>query len=217
MDKVRVIPYGVDTARFDAGRVPPERRAEVRARFGTPLVVATGRLVYYKGLHHLIEAARRVDAAVAIVGTGPLEADLRRQASSLPRVTLTGAVPEEDLIATLASADCFVLPSISHAESFGIATLEAQAMGIPAVVTDVGTATVEAIEPGVTGLVVAPGDPMALAQAIESIVADAALRERMGNAARRRTLERFSIGRMAESFRALYHEVSEAPPQRRRR
>ena len=62
----------------------------------------------------------------------------------------------------LAAADLFVLPSTSRAESFGLATAEAQAMGMPAVVTDVGTGTTEAIAPGETGVAVPPRNPALL-------------------------------------------------------
>jgi rhamnosyl/mannosyltransferase len=210
-DKVHVIPYGVDTDRFDPRLVSPEKVAEVRARFGSPLVVATGRLVYYKGFENLIEAARILKLPVAIVGTGPLEADLRRHASSVPGVTLTGGVSEADLLALLAAADCFVLASTSRAESFGIATLEAQAMATPAVVTDVGTGTTDTIEPGVTGVVVAPRDVDALVEGINRVLGDSEARERMAGAARRRAVEHFSMQSIGARYLRLYETVTDLP------
>ena len=146
--------------------MPEQDRARLRSRYGERIVVAVARLVHYKGLDVLIEAARSLDASVVIIGDGPLAEALSRRARNVANVHLIGAVDEAELRCHLAVADCFALPSTNRAESFGIATLEAQAMGVPAVVTDVGTGTVEAVSPGETGLVVAPGDAAALAGAI---------------------------------------------------
>jgi glycosyltransferase involved in cell wall biosynthesis len=96
------------------------------------------------------------------------------------------------------------LPSTSRAESFGIATLEAQAMGVPAVVTDVGTGTIEAISPGETGLVVEPGDARALAAALDAVLADPERRGEMGKRARERAIARHSVAAAAQQLRGIY-------------
>ena len=209
-DRARVIPYGIDLERFRPDAVPAQHAAELRARLGTPLVLAIARLVHYKGLDHLIEAARGLEASVVVVGTGPLERRLRALAASAGNVRLVGAVGEEELVRYLRAADCFVLSSTSRAESFGVATVEAQAMGVPAVVTDVGTGTVEAIEPGRTGLVVPPGDPGALAEAIRSILSDPKRAEAMGRAARERAVERHGLQDQALRMRRVYDEALSA-------
>lgn len=206
--EVDIVPYGVDVAALDPGQVGAAERESLRGRYGSPLVLAVGRLVYYKGIEVLIEAARRLSASVVIVGAGPLEQRLRDQARGVPNVHLVGEVGERDLAGYLAAADCFVLPSTSRAESFGVATLEAQAMGVPAVVTDVGTGTVEAISDGETGLVVPPRDPPALAAAIEEVIGDPARATRMGRAARERAVERHSLAQMAAGVRRIYERVA---------
>jgi glycosyltransferase involved in cell wall biosynthesis len=206
-DRVRLIRYGVDVERFDPAHVPEARRDELRARFGAPLVVAVARLVYYKGLENLIRAADELDAAVVIAGDGPLASRLREQAAGRANVHLVGLLPESELPALLATADCFVSASTSRAESFGIATLEAQAMGVPAVVTDVGTGTIEAIEPGVSGLVVPPRDPRALAAAIRAILSDRDRAAEMGRAARARVLRDHALRDQAARMRELYEQV----------
>jgi rhamnosyl/mannosyltransferase len=124
---------------------------------------------------------------------------------------------EAQLRTVLAAADCFVLPSVHRTESFGLATLEAQAMGVPAVVTDVGTGTVEAIEDGKTGIVVPPGDPRALAEGIRAILGDEARRRAMGTAGRERAIDRFSARTMAERLLTVYRRAIDdaagaAPP-----
>ena len=203
-DKTRVIRYGIDTERFNPERVPAAERAAVRERFGSPLIVSTGRLVYYKGYEYLIEAARRLDATVLILGTGPLERRLGQLAAGLPRVSLLGQVTERELVSIVASADCFVLPSTRRAESFGIATLEAQALEVPAVVTDVGTGTIESIEPGKTGFVVRPRDSGALVEACQWIIDHPVEARQMGKAARRRVLEKHSAFLLSTQLRELY-------------
>jgi glycosyltransferase involved in cell wall biosynthesis len=206
--RVRVVPYGVDVERLRPDAVPEAEREAVLTRYCSPLVLAVGRLVYYKGLEHVIAAARTMDAAVAIVGSGPLEGRLRELARGVANVHFTGEVSEDDLRAHLAAASCFVMASTSRAESFGVATLEAQAMGVPAVVTDVGTGTVEAIEPGETGLVVQPGAPEELARAIGEIVEDPVRAAAMGRAARERAVARHSLSEQAARLRELYAEAA---------
>lgn len=202
--KAKLVPYGIDVEHFDPARVSEADRERIRERFGSPLIVSAGRLVYYKGFEQLIAASRKLDASVVIVGGGPLEQRLRTLAENLPRVHIVGGVSEQDLVTYLAAADCFVLASTSHAEGFGIATLEAQALGVPAVVTDVGTATVEAIEPDRSGLVISPGSPEAIAVACREILESPSRRRAMGIAAREHVLSRHSATALAARLRMVY-------------
>jgi rhamnosyl/mannosyltransferase len=205
--KVTVIPYGVDTDAYRREAVAPERREAIRDRYGTPLIVAVGRLVYYKGYEHLIEAARGVSASVVIVGEGPERQRLAALAAGAPNVHFTGALTEPDLVAHLAAADCFALSSTSRAEAFGIAVAEAQATSLPAVVTDTGSGTVEAVEDGATGLVVPPADPAALREALNALLADEPRRRAMGAAARERAVSRHALADRARDVRSLYERV----------
>ena len=206
-DRRVVVPYAVDTATLDPAKVPPAERDAVAARFGRPLVVATGRLVYYKRFDRLIRAAPPIEGTLVIVGGGPLEAQLRAMAAGVPNVHLTGAVDEGALRAILAAADCFVMASDSRAESFGIATVEAQSMGVPAVVVDTGSGTPETVDDGVTGVVV-PNDGIAsVVGAINRLLGDAGSREAMSRAARERAVARFSLPHLAESMEAVYRRV----------
>jgi glycosyltransferase involved in cell wall biosynthesis len=206
-DKVRVIRHAVDVDRYRREGVAPDRIAAVRRRYGTPLVLSVGRLVYYKGYEHLIESARTLDAALVIVGDGPERRRLAARARGVPNVHFTGALDEADLVAHLAASDCFALSSTSRAESFGIAVAEAQAMGLPAVVTDTGSGTVEAVEDGVTGLVVPPGNSRALGEALRVILTDGARRRSMGAAARARAIARHALPDRGREVRELYERV----------
>jgi rhamnosyl/mannosyltransferase len=207
-ERVRVIRHAVDVGRYSSEAVAAEDRRALRERYGAPLVIAVGRLVYYKGFEVLIEAARGLDANVVIVGAGPLEAKLRDLSRDVPNVHLTGGLAEEDLIAHLAAADCFVSSSTSRAESFGIAVAEAQAMALPAVVTELGTGTVEAIEPGRSGLAIPPGNPRTLREALASLLGDPGRLRAMGEEGRRRAVSRHALADRAEEWRALYAELA---------
>jgi rhamnosyl/mannosyltransferase len=206
--RVQVIPYGVDSDRFSAAAADPAAVAALRARFGSRVVVATGRLVYYKGFDRLIRIADDLDASVVIAGGGPLAGELAGLAAGHPRVHLLGDVTDEHLRDVLAAADVFVLPSVNRAESFGISTLEAQSMGLPAVVTDVGTGTVEAIEPDGSGIVVAAGDDRSLVASLRLLLDDAELRARFGRRARERTASEFSLRAISGRWATLYREVA---------
>jgi rhamnosyl/mannosyltransferase len=204
---IHQVPYSVDTAFFDPAAVGEEEVAGVRAAYGERIVVSVGRAVYYKGYEVLIEAAKALDASVVVVGGGPMLEHFRELAASTPNVHFLGGVTDESLRAILAAADVFVLASTSRAESFGIATLEAQSMGVPAIVTEVGTGTTEAIEPGTTGVVVEPGDATALHQAIAALLADDARRASMGAAARGRAEEHYSQDALRRALIAVYQAL----------
>ena len=209
--KLRLIRHSVDVERYRPGAVSERRRSELRARYGEPLVVAVGRLVYYKGFELLIEAARGLEGSVVIVGDGPEGPRLRALAAGLPNVHLTGELDEDELVAHLAAADCFAMCSTSRAESFGISVAEAQAMGLPAVVADTGSGTVEAVEHGFSGLVIAPGDVTALRQALVSLLSDAPRRQAMGEAARARAVANHAAGERMRELAELYAEVARSP------
>lgn len=205
--KTQVIPYAVDVAVFARLTVGAGELAAVKAPGDVRTVIATGRLVYYKGFDRLVDLANQIDGRVLIVGGGPLEAELRERATQHRNVAFTGSVSDRMLRAHLAASDVFVLPSVNRAESFGIATIEAQAMGLPAVVTDVGTGTIEAVEDGVTGHVVPAADDDALIAALNGLLRDDARRARMGEAARLRTIERFDVRKTAAAHGALYRSL----------
>src|SRR5439155_14661673 len=111
----------------------------------------------------------------------------------------------------MASADLLVLPS--QTEGLPVVVLEAMAAGLPVVATHVGGIP-EAVSDGETGLLVPPRDPDAVAEAIQRIVADAALRQHVVAAARRNVEARFGVGRMVEETAAAY-DIARRPRTRR--
>jgi rhamnosyl/mannosyltransferase len=210
-DKCRVIPYGVSLTRFASTPVICEAAARIRSRCGSrPIVLFVGRMRHYKGLDVLLRAMQDVRGAhLLVVGSGAMERRWRRRADAgvIDRVTFLGACPEEVLRAAYRAADVLVLPSTSRAEAFGIVLIEAMTNGVPVISTELGTGTSVVNVDGETGLVVEPGQPRALAAAIDRVVGDEDLRVRMGRAGVRRVRELFSRELMLQRTASLYREA----------
>ncbi len=207
-ERVRVLPFGIDAD--ELGRFDPAEVERIRAAYGERIVLGAGRLVYYKGFEYLVRAIRHLDAHLLIAGDGPLRASLQALASELgvaERVTLLGAVA--DLRPVYHAADVFALPAVARSEAFGIVQMEAMACGLPVVNTSLDTGVPFVSPHGVTGLTVPPADADALAAALATLLGDAALRRRMGEAGRLRVAGELSAGRMAERTLAVYREVAD--------
>ena len=210
-DKCRVVPLGVDLRRFAPDPAVEARAAEWRAEWGGPMVLFVGRLRYYKGLDVLLRAAPMIGARIALVGDGPFEKMLRIQHREMDledRVTFLGDQSDFELRALYRAARVFVLPSTLRSEALGLAMIEAMASGLPCVSTELGTGTSYVNLDGVTGRVVPPGDPVALAAAINALLEDDALAARQGAAAERRAHEEFSHAVMARRVLRVYEQVS---------
>lgn len=204
--RCEMIPYGIDPERFRATPAVRQQAERIRQRFGSPLVLFVGRLVYYKGLPTLLEAASQIRARVLIIGTGPEEPVLRQRAAQLQmeeQVTFLGGVSEAELPAYYHACDVFTLPSTCSAESFGLVQLEAMACGKPVVSTDLpGVSFVN--RHGETGLVVPPQDAVRLAEALNQILEDPVLRTNWGRNGRERVRTCFSKEQMVQRTLALY-------------
>jgi len=213
--KISVICNGVDCAQLDAG----SRGDAVRAEFGfpreAPIVAVVGRLHPGKGLEQFLDAAAIVAARSAnvrflIVGEpaagngGYLDALRDRAAGQGLGDHVTFAGLRHDVSELLAGVTVSVMPSLN--EALPNAMLEAMAAGVPVVATRVG-GTPEAIDGGVTGLLVPPGDAYALAESISRLLEDPRRGGAIGHAARRAVERRFSMDRMAESTERLYLEL----------
>jgi rhamnosyl/mannosyltransferase len=210
-DLCRVIPFGVRPEAFE--RPDPARVAELRRRYGERIVLAVGRLIYYKGFEYLVRAMADVRATALIAGEGPLAAALAAEATRLgvaDRVALLGRVNDADLRACYHACDVFALPSVERSEAFGIVQLEAMACGRPVVNTRLDSAVPHVSLDGLTGLTVAPADPAALAAALRTLLDDPERRAVMGEAARRRVREEFSAELMARRTLELYREIAAA-------
>ncbi len=123
------------------------------------------------------------------------------------RIVFCGEVADDALPAYYHAADVFVLPSSERSEAYGMVQVEAMAAGRPVVCTELGTGTSYVNQNGVTGLVVPPRDPAALAAAINRLLADEPLRRRMGEAGRARACAEFGEETMVERVIEVYQSL----------
>jgi glycosyltransferase involved in cell wall biosynthesis len=202
-DRCHVIPYGIDVEAFQNPDRDEVRR--IRGRFGPRIVLAVGRLVYYKGFEHLLRAMPHIDAQLLIIGDGPQRALLEREARALgvvDRVHLLGQTSE--IVPYYHAADVFVLPSVGRSEAFGIVQLEAMASGKPVVNTRLATGAPWASLDGVTGITVLPANADDLARATNILLNDPELRLKYGKAGRTRVESEFSLQLMVRRTTELY-------------
>ncbi|MGH8900388.1 MAG: glycosyltransferase [Egibacteraceae bacterium] len=207
---VEVVHHGFDEHRVRRG---PAARAKARRTLGLgeeELVVGTvGNLRAQKDHHSLLTAFGMLPdtgspTRLVVVGTGPLEDELRRQVTRqglVRQVLLTGS--RDDVQEILPAFDVFVLSSVY--EGLSIALLEAMAAGLPSVATCVGGIP-EALTNGVDGLLVPPRDPAVLAAALGTLLRDEPLRHRLGAVATQ-SVRRFSIETAVRRMEALYEDV----------
>jgi glycosyltransferase involved in cell wall biosynthesis len=207
------VPNGYDTARY-APR--PEEGLRFRATYGiapdVAVVVSLAKLTKHKGHEVAMAALARLERdgvrlLYLVCGDGGREEELRRLAGSLKLPTLfTGLLESDQLIAALAAADVMVHPSLH--EIFPNAVGEAMACGKAVVAADAGGTSELLGKDGEAGILVPPGDPDALAQAIGGLLADREGRERLGAAARRRIESEFPLSRMIDGYERVLGEVS---------
>ena len=211
--KLHVVPYGIDFGGLEASLADPVTTERLdRFAAGRPMVLTVGRHIYYKGYEYLISALAKLrsDAVLVMVGTGPLGDALRLQATELvvaDRVLMLGEVNHPALVAAYHRCDVFTLPSIEPSEAFGIASAEAMACGKPTVVCELNNGVNHINQAGVTSLAVPPRDAAALADALDSLLRDTALRERMGRAAQQWVNEQFSVEGMRAKTQEIYRSL----------
>lgn len=206
-----VIPYGLD---FNTLTLTPGTYslcAQIKAKAaGKPLIFALGRHVYYKGFDILIKAMRQVDALLVLGGDGPLRAELEALAVEegvAGNIWFTGRIPEVDLPAYFHACDLFCLPSVAQSEAFGLVQLEAMACGKPVVCHQLHNGVNIVNVDGETGLAVPLGVAGGLAAAINRLIADRPLCERLGEQARQRANTGYSLQAMGQRHLALYQEL----------
>lgn len=214
--RVRLIYNGIDTGRFLSGSQCEAKRREMRTRLGLAddavVLTCVANLFRYKGHADLFRALAMLgsvfaaNCAMLLVGRDAGELDfLQKQAAELGisgKVRFLGE--RRDVPDLLAASDIGVLAS--QEEGFSNAVLEGMAAGLSMVVTDVG-GNAEAVIDGKNGFVVPAQEPALLAQAMSALIGDAGRRRAMGNAARVRVTESFSIDASVFAYEALYEEI----------
>lgn len=218
----RIFPVlnGIELSGWDPAGVDG---AAIRREFGLgtedPLIVQVAQLVAWKRQHLVLDALPRVlerhpTARLMLVGTETAPHSgaetytdtLKRQVAAAgleQRVIFTGQ--RRDVREILAAADVFTLPSVG--EPFGLAFVEAMAMGVPVVSVRAG-GTPEVVEDGQAGLLGAPDDAEQLSANLVALIDEPERRHRLGEYGRRRVLERFSVQRMADDVESVYRFVA---------
>lgn len=205
--KVEVIPIGLDTVPQHAAS--PQRMADWRARLGPRFLLFVGVLRYYKGLRFLLQAAQGLQIPIAIAGDGPEAPALRAQAQALglSHVHFLGHVDEADKHALLAACEALVFPSHLRSEAFGISLLEAAMHAKPMITCEIGTGTSFVNIANETGLVVPPGDPVALRDAMRHLWDHPDIAAAFGGHAEARYRRLFTAERMVDAYLPLYRSV----------
>lgn len=206
--KVSVIPIGLDKAAYP---VPsPDKLTYWRDRLGPKFFLFVGVIRYYKGLHILMEAAQGTDYSIVIVGSGPLEEELKNQAAQLGlrNIHFLGFLPDAEKVALLTLCYGVLFPSHLRSEAFGISLLEGAMYGKPMISSEIGSGTTFINIGDETGLVVPPSDPLALRQAMRYLWEHPEQAATMGRRAEARYWKNFTADQMVRSYVDLYGDLA---------
>ena len=206
--RLRMIPLGIGEESY------PEHGDDqifqrLSLEINAPYFLFVGVLRYYKGLHFLVEAAKKVNAQIVIAGTGPEEQSLKSQVATLglTNVIFAGQISNAEKVELLKGCQALVLPSHVRSEAFGMVLIEAAMYGRPMVSCEVGSGTSFANSDGETGFVVPPADPDALGKAMNSLLQNKAMANRFGINARQRYENLLSGEALGKAYTALYNDV----------
>lgn len=212
-ERITTVSTGVDFARYDRSTIAGDLRAELNLSAETPLIGTVAILRAKKGHADILDAVPTVlqrfpDAHFVFAGDGAQTANLKARIEAeglVGRVHLLGL--RRDVTNVLASLDVFVLPT--HQEALGTAFIEAGAMGLPTVATNVDGVP-EVVQDGRTGLLVPVRDGKAIAEAICKLLGDPIYRQSMGANAAEFVRRKFSREVMAQGMERLYSQLLEA-------
>jgi rhamnosyl/mannosyltransferase len=212
LDKVESLPLGLDLTPFaNPSAAAAEFATKLQERYGSPLWLAVGRLVYYKGLDVALAALPKVPGTLLVIGQGPWEARLREQAERAGvagRVVWWGQAPSDELVGAYHAATALWFPSTARSEGFGQVQVEAMASGCPVINTDIlhsGVPWVSRHEE--SGLTVPLNEPAALAAASWRLLEEPGLRDRLAANARARAGREFGDRTMALRSREIYQDA----------
>jgi colanic acid/amylovoran biosynthesis glycosyltransferase len=208
--KLHTIRIGIDLQRF--------RPSSTHSLLTKPHIVTVARLIEFKGIHVLIDACRILrdrgyEFLCTVAGDGELREELEKQIKSYgleSRVQILGYVGEAEVLSLLQQATVFALPSITDSkgahDGLPVVLMEAMAVGLPTVSTRL-SAIPELIDDGVCGLLVEEKDVTALANALERLLLDEELRQRLGSAARAKVEREYEIGHNVSRLAKLFEQV----------
>ncbi len=207
--EIHVIPFGVDLDVFDPEKFPRKNPDDqpyrigflkhLRTKYGPDTLIEATRLIRDRG-HNI---------RTILAGVGDDEDELRKLARDLGVhriIDFVGRIPHEEVPAFMASLDIFCMPSRWESETFGVAAVEAEAMEIPVVATAVGGVP-EAVDDGVTGILVKPNDPVAITNSISDLLEEPLVRVEMGKAGRKYVAEHYDWQENAARMKKIYLDL----------
>jgi glycosyltransferase involved in cell wall biosynthesis len=218
-EDIRVIPYGIDPARWELARPQREAaRARLGIRPGQVVIGVASRLVPFKGHDFLIDAVGRAEPRarglrLLVAGDGTLREELEERARRRVSPGVVGFLGHvSDVESFMNACDILAFPTVPGiGEGFGLAALEGMAAGRPVVASAVYSLP-EIVVNGETGYLVPPWGIEELASALVRLASDAKLRSRLGARARDRAATAFSLEAMVERTTAVYREVTDRHP-----
>jgi glycosyltransferase involved in cell wall biosynthesis len=210
--KVKVLPLGIDCSAYSQPSDAAQSYAQtLKERYGANVWLAVGRLVYYKALDVAIKALAFVPGTLIIIGTGPLERELRTLTENLglaERVIWHGHANADELAGAYQAATALWFPSNVRSEGFGMVQVEAMASGCPVINANIPCSGVPWVSRHEQeGLTVPINNPIALAQAAQRMLNEPGLRERLAIASRERVYKEFDHKTMAQRSLAIYEQL----------
>lgn len=191
-NKCITIPFGIDITYTDNDK---ERANILKSQYqNRPLLLAVGRLVYYKGFEYAIEAMKSIDAHLLIIGTGPDEEKLKNLIKEFNLEDKINILPPQPILAPyFLACDLFLFPSVEPSEAFGLVQLEAMAAGKPVINTYLHTGVEEVSLNGETGVTIAPRNYAALSEAINLLLNNPELKKNYGDQALKRYQQQYTL------------------------
>ncbi|WP_197413042.1 glycosyltransferase [Vibrio sp. MEBiC08052] len=206
-EQLRTIPLGIKDFSIDYNSSLKNDTLEKFGLYDTEYVLYLGVLRYYKGLHVVIDAAKKTDKIIVIAGAGPEEERLKAKARGIKNIIFTGRVTEQQKLDLVANCKLMVLASHLRSEAFGMVLVEGLMFSKPLISCEIGTGTSYVNVDGLTGEVIPPNDYQALAKAIDKISNDQDLYNEYSNNARARYLKLFSDVSLGKLYSNLYLEI----------
>ena len=211
-DKTVVIPNGISASKMKTPSDLEEKVLQIKSKYGQKKIVFfMGRHVSYKGLNLLIDSEPYIkeDCVILIAGNGPLTAKLKTMSKS-DRIIFIGEIKDEEIHSYMTAASVLAFPSVAKNEAFGIVLAEAMFNRTPPVTFSIKGSGVNWVNvKDETGLEVKNGDVEAFGHAIDRILSDEALRQRLGENARQRIVENFTMEKVKTLINDVYNRLLE--------
>jgi glycosyltransferase involved in cell wall biosynthesis len=210
-DKTEVIPLALNDSSYP--ELDNTILEKARQQYGEKFFLFVGVLRYYKGLHILLDAIQNAKFKVVIVGSGPIERELKARARELhlDNLVFTGYISDQEKVALFNLCLAVVLPSYLRSEAFGVTLLEGAMYSRALISTEAGTGTSHVNVDAETGIVVAPENPQALRDAMEYLFKHQDIAVERGRNARQRYEKLFSGQQMGQAYADLYARLLNTP------